>query len=225
MGAAARALRVMGFDDLVFVDPVRSIHHERALATATHGVGILEQAQVVSELEHALADCDLSVATTIRARSNVVLKVSVGELQEHCLGKLGSDGRVAIVFGGESTGLTNAEIDQCDLVASIPTVDDGTSLNLAQAVMIFAYEMAADTKVFGKTTATGPALVAGEYQHFVEQLQDFLRSIGVSPRSRAWRDIAARLPLLRASDIRLIRFVQKLLLHQKNPESARAQVD
>src|SRR5688572_7763914 len=136
IGAAARAMKTMGITDLRLVQPERFPAKE-AEWMATHAVDVLEQAKVVSTLAEAISDCAAAFALTARPRewSPQVLDVRAAAARA-----LSLDDRVAFVFGSESAGLTNEEMFACQHLVHIPANPGASSLNLAQAVQVVAYE-------------------------------------------------------------------------------------
>jgi tRNA/rRNA methyltransferase len=139
VGAAARALKNMGFGDLRLVAP-RDYDPRAAAAMAVHADDVLERERIYPNLAAALDDRTLTVGTTCRigpyrSETRALRDAASGLIAE-------SDAnRVAIVFGPEDFGLTNAEIAQCHRLITIPTAPDYPSLNLAQAVIVVAYEL------------------------------------------------------------------------------------
>ncbi|AMN46765.1 tRNA (cytidine32/uridine32-2'-O)-methyltransferase [Steroidobacter denitrificans] len=139
IGAAARAMKNMGLQELHLVRP-RSFPDPEASARASGADDLLETAQVHEHLEDAIAACGLVVGSSARQR---YLSLNLLEPRE-CAARIvqaSRSGKVAIVFGTERTGLTNAELAHCNLLATIPTDSRYSSLNLAMAVQVFAYEL------------------------------------------------------------------------------------
>ncbi len=139
IGATARAMKNMGLSQLVLVRP-KLFPHPEATALSAGAEDILKQASVVDSLSEAVSDCTLVAATSARMRTVSLpqqsLDVATAQLlQETQISK------VAILFGCERTGLTNAALDLCQLHLSIPANEDYNSLNLAQAVLLIAYEL------------------------------------------------------------------------------------
>mgnify|MGYP001263140033 CR=1 FL=1 len=140
IGSAARACLNMGCRDLVLVAPER-LDLERALPLATvHAKDILTSARVVGDLPEALADCAAAYGTTARLGGWRQAVSTPRTLAAQLAPRLESGERLALVFGPEDQGLTNEETMILDGLCSIPTAVEGTSLNLAQAVMVLLYE-------------------------------------------------------------------------------------
>jgi tRNA/rRNA methyltransferase len=139
IGAAARAMKTMGLTRLVLVRP-RHFPHAEAEALAVGADDVLAGARVCDDLAEALSGTILAIAATARHRD---LAHEVVDCREACarLAAESAAGEVAIVFGTERTGLTAKQISQCHVIATIPTNEAFSSLNLAQAVQVFAYEL------------------------------------------------------------------------------------
>ncbi len=139
IGAAARALANMGLADLRLVAPDASWDRV-ASEMAAHGREVLRNSAVYPDLEAALHDCVMSIGTTCRPglyRSGAQpLRPAIAEMTQHKF-----DGRVAFVFGPEDYGLSNDDLRYCQRLITIPTAPQYRSINLAQAVMLVAYEL------------------------------------------------------------------------------------
>jgi tRNA (cytidine32/uridine32-2'-O)-methyltransferase len=139
IGAAARAIRTMGFDRLGLVAP-HKFPHPDAVAMASGATGVLDEAAVMPTLVDALSDCTLVLGCTARARAVQLEELTPREAAARA--RVASvRGPVAIVFGNERTGLENDELMSCHAAVRIPSVEDFPSLNLAQAVQVLAYEL------------------------------------------------------------------------------------
>lgn len=139
IGSTARAMKTMGLNSLYLVNP-KSFPDYKAKEMAAGADDVLEQAIVTTTLEEALAGCQLILATSARPRGLSLpglLPVSSAEL----IGKQADNTQVAIVFGREHAGLTNEELLKCHYHINIPSNPEYSSLNLAQAVQIIAYEI------------------------------------------------------------------------------------
>ena len=139
IGAAARAMKTMGLSRLVLVKP-KHFPHADAEALASGALDVLRAAVVRDSLEEALAGTVLAVASTSRHRD---LTHEVVDCREACkrMVQVASHDEVALVFGPERTGLTVRDVNKCQLIAAIPANPDYASLNLAQAVQVFGYEL------------------------------------------------------------------------------------
>ena len=142
MGAAARAMKVMGLSDLTLVNP-KSLPDDQAIAMSSNATDILNKATIVENLSDAISDCQLVFGTSARSERTLSWDVqdsrSCGEhIAKHA--NSSSDAKVAILFGRESSGLTNEELAVCQHLVHIPTNPNYSSLNIASAVQILAYE-------------------------------------------------------------------------------------
>jgi tRNA (cytidine32/uridine32-2'-O)-methyltransferase len=179
IGAAARAVKNMGLRRLELVRPVRFPDPE-AVARSSGANDILDNAGVHDSLDAALQGCNLVYGTSARLRS---LPWPLVTPRECANGVREATGEVALVFGRERTGLTNAELERCDRLVHIPCNPGYSSLNVASAVQILCYEMrlAAEEGQQPTTIQADSPLAAREdleglYQHLEETLiaLDFL---------------------------------------------------
>lgn len=138
IGSITRVMKNMGLSQLFLVNPQCNHLGQEAHLMAVHGRDLLATAQVVPDLTTALMGCKKAIATTGLQRT---LATPV-ETPKQALPWLLTDNQPsAIIFGREDHGLTNAELNQAQKLVCIPTGDDYTSLNLAQAVTVFCYEL------------------------------------------------------------------------------------
>ena len=141
IGACARAMKNMGLSDLALVAPEK-FPHKDATARASGAVDILENATVVDSLDEAIKDCVFTAGASARSRTINWPCLEPRECATKLLDK-SQAGPVAAVFGPEKYGLTNAQLDLCDTLLTIPTNPDFSSLNLGMAVQILTYELRA----------------------------------------------------------------------------------
>ena len=139
VGAAARAMKVMGFSDLVLVRPrfADVLSREETVAMASGAADILVRARIVDSLGEALEGIQWACATAMTPRDfgppTFTPRVHFEALAKQPV-------RVGLVFGAERTGMSNDDVYRCNACLSIPTHPDYGSLNLAQAVQLLAYE-------------------------------------------------------------------------------------
>jgi tRNA/rRNA methyltransferase len=156
VGAAARACLNMDVDRLVLVDP-QNYDPAKALPLATaHARHILDSARIVDTLDEAVGDCGLVVATTTRTGGWRTGVSTPAQAATRVREALADSEPVAIVFGPEDRGLTNDEVIPAQVICTIPTARQGTSLNLAQAVLIVLYECFQASRERG-FSPTGPS--------------------------------------------------------------------
>lgn len=139
IGAVARAMKNMGLRELHLVSP-ELFPHADATARASSAMDVLETARVHEKFEDAIKDCGLVVGTSARQRHLPWELVEPRECAARIVQASRGD-RVALVFGTERVGLTNEELARCNLLISIPTDPEYSSLNLSMAVQVVAYEL------------------------------------------------------------------------------------
>jgi tRNA/rRNA methyltransferase len=139
MGATARALKNMGFADLRFVAPDRRDTRPE-LVMAVHANDVYSTAQTFPDLSSALDGCTIAIGTTAHSGPYRQAALPIREAAAELAG-LGAANRVAIIFGPEDFGLANEDLKLCQRLITIPANPAYPSLNLAQAVMLTAYEL------------------------------------------------------------------------------------
>jgi TrmH family RNA methyltransferase len=170
VGAAARAMKNFGFTDLWIVGGKKERVDDVSAWWAVGAIDVVNGATRVDTLEEALADCHLSVATTaVRARQ-VFEELTPSEVARLAGEQLDESHRLAVVFGREKTGLTGREVMLCQRTASIPTWPEFPTMNLAQSVAIFCYEL-------GKQLRTRRAEADPAPHHLLQHLNAHARSL------------------------------------------------
>lgn len=170
IGAAARAMKAMGLSRLVLVNP-RFFPDAQADAMAAGATDLLVGAQVVDSLSVALAGTGLAVAMTARRRE---LAVPALWARDAAAELMHQDGEIAIVFGNETSGLSNEELALCRRWAMIPVNPDFSSLNLAAAVQVMCYELrqaAIDPGLPPVISGAGLAASYDEVEHLVAHFE------------------------------------------------------
>jgi RNA methyltransferase, TrmH family, group 1 len=154
IGAAARAMKTMGFSDLRIVDS--EAHLEPATRWVAHGSGdIIDNITCYSTLADALHDVDFTVATTARSRARFHYYATPQELLPMLEEKSQWMSHTALVFGREDSGLTNDELALADVLTGVPMVADYPSLNLGQAVMVYCYQLSSLLQQVSANVASG----------------------------------------------------------------------
>lgn len=199
VGAAARALKTMGFRDLRLVRPCDHLcSRSRWMAHASEE--ILESAAVYDELNAALTDVDFCIGSTARRRHSHKDYLPSRELADHLRQKIGVVHHAAILFGREDRGLLNEEIERCDLLTTIPLHNPYPSLNLAQAVMVYAYELAR----LGDDHAVETPADEGEWDALKKRIIPLLHKVGMTKKPRIFHYLLNRLGYLTREDVRLL---------------------
>ncbi len=218
IGAAARAMKAMGLSDLRLVAPERYPAPE-AEWLATNAVDVLHSARLHSSLEEAIKDCVAAFAFSARPRE---WSPQVLEVREAARRAIEIGGPVAFVFGNETAGLTNEEMFACQFLVHIPASAEFSSLNLAQAVQVAAYEarMAGGGGVpAGRAEKLATVEdIEGLYAHLEEAATAsafYVPGSGSRLRER-WRRLFSRVPVLEREEVNILRGLLKALLQKRN---------
>jgi len=139
IGSVARAMKTMGLSELYLVSP-EQFPHPKAIEMASGASDVLDQAVVVETLDDAIADCHLVIGTSARMRTIPWPLFSPREMIEKIKQEPASS-QIAFLFGREQSGLTNRELQRCHLHTQIPANPHYSSLNIAAAVQVIAYEI------------------------------------------------------------------------------------
>lgn len=175
IGAVARAMKNMCLEELALVNPCPHLTEE-AVARASGADDLLRRARLFDSLEEALADCELVVGASARLRKVRWPQLDPRECAVKLAGEAAAGRRAALVFGRERTGLTNAELDLCHYLVHIPANPGYSSLNVAMAVQVLAYELRM-AAVEPETPEREKAPVAA-FEGFMDHLAEALYDIG-----------------------------------------------
>ena len=204
IGAAARAIKTMGYTRLRLVAPGNHLAQEaRKLAHAS--AEILENAEIFTGLKDAIADLDITVATSAKIRDARFEHQNISDIPGIIRSKGESINKVGLVFGREESGLTNDEIRMCDLVSTIPMKQFYPSLNLGQSVMIYAYTMAA-LDMPESDINTAPRDQQG-FRAMMDKAKLVLKDLEIDRHPALYNLILNRLATLGEDDIHLIHSV------------------
>ncbi|MBO1437920.1 RNA methyltransferase [Meiothermus sp. CFH 77666] len=191
VGAAARAMQNFGISDLWLVAPEPRVREDLALhpggsmayRLAVHAEEILDNLKVVQALPEAVAEARLVVGTTVREREIYTGPVVDPKRMAQRVAGVAPQGKVALVFGRETSGLTTDELDLSQLIVRIPTSPKQPSLNLAQAVLLLCYE------VFGASLnppepAPGELAEQAALQMLFDDIREYILRIGFTDENR-----------------------------------------
>lgn len=184
IGAAARAIKTMGFSELVLVNPrfADAAKQDEAIAFASGALDVLEAARIVGSIDEAMEGCNFAAAVSSRLREFSPPIVTPRGLSA----QLAADSGLcaALLFGNERFGLPNDAVEKCNVLINIPANPDYSSLNLAQAVQVLAYEcrvaamgdQTLTTDIGFQGEAASIAQIDGMYAHLEQALVaiDFL---------------------------------------------------
>ncbi len=212
VGAAARAIKTMGFNNLLLVNPCN--HLSDPARWLAHGSGeILENAKVFSSLQEAVADFDFIIGTTAKNRSVKYDYHPLHQLPEIVNSKGSTIKNIAVVFGREESGLRNEELRLCHLVTTVPMKTTFPSLNLAQAVMLYAWEL---SKIEYSTTTALPDKDEESFNSAYQKAGTLLQEAGFKEDSAIYPRFLERISMLKEGDIHLLHsFCNKLLTGKK----------
>ena len=169
IGSVARAMKNLGAKELAIVGKART-RSFWARAMAVHGRDVLAETKCYESIRAAIADCTLVVGTTCRSGLYRSHSRSPREVAPEIVGAAGK-GKVAILFGPEDHGLSNKDLEHCQLLVTIPTHPEYQSLNVAQAAVICLYEV----YVASMVSAGESSINRAEAEH-IERLFDIMRN-------------------------------------------------
>lgn len=233
IGAAARAMKVMGLYDLCLVSP-KHFPDTQATAMASGADDVLEQAKVVDCVADAIADCHIIIGTSARSTRYLQWPLRTArECGQYIAEQIQANSedntpykKVAILFGRERTGLTNDELDYCQSLVHIPSNPDYSSLNVAAAVQLISYEcsMHRSQRLIStpkqnenrQETPIDQAAIEGFYQHLENTLADIRYLNPDNPRylMRRLRRLFGRIDIL-PSEMNILRGILSAMQGRK----------
>ena len=195
VGAAARALNTMGLTSLWIVNS--SVHRDKAARILAHGSAhVLEQVREFASLAQVRDEVDFMVGTSAKPRHHRDVLLAPEQLRQQLQDKGDTVTNTALVFGREDSGLHSHEIALCDLLTSIPLARPYPSLNLGQAVMLYAYVL---------QQLSPPETVAeaapDQYRSLRRKCAALLQQVGYDRQEKLYQWLMERLPLLNKRDI------------------------
>lgn len=208
VGSTARAMFTMGLSQLVVVSPVCDPQCDEAYWLAHSAAEVVRNLRVVDRLEDALAGTVFSIGTTRRTRRVGYPVFTPEQAVEQILGR-GREQSVAVVFGRESSGLTNPELALCSIQSTVPTATENHSLNLAQAVLVYCYVLFQASLMPSEREQDWKLATHVEMEHFYGHLRQTLASLRTKPASTMesylarFRRVISRMPL-ESRDVNLL---------------------
>lgn len=226
IGAAARAMLNFGLARMRLVAPRDGWPNPRAVAMASGAAGrVLDMAGTFDDVPGAIADCAYVFATTARARDLTKPVMTPERAMEHARALISGGQRVAVLFGPERTGLENPDIARANALISIPVNPDFPSLNLAQAVLLCAYEWCR------QGTATPPEVlelagtdlapvieIARLGDHFEDRLEEagfFFPPTKAQGMKLNLRNFWSRMPMTRA-DVQMLHGALRQIIRKRD---------
>ena len=223
IGGVARAMKNMGLSRLSLVAPEAPFPHAKARARASGAVNVLENTQIFSTLEEAIAGCSLVIGASARMRTLPWPVVDPRECASRVV-NIDKDAEVAIVLGRENSGLTNEELELCQLLVTIPTNPDFSSLNIAAAAQVLCYEirLAANIAKIPADEPDSPLATSAErdglFTHFEEALTEleFLKPDNPGQLMRRLKRLFTRTGLERL-EVNILRGIMTAAQKAKKP--------
>lgn len=225
VGAAARAIKTMGFSRLVLVRPRYPdvLQHPEAIAFASGAQDVLDGAQIVETMDEALAGCDFVAAVSARLREFSPPVLSPREFASSAGQR--KESHIALIFGSERYGLPNEVVVNCHALINIPANPDYSSLNLAQAIQLMAYEgrlsdvapqTAAHTMIGFQGQLAQVEEIEGMYRHLEQALIaiDFLNPDNPKKLMPRIKRLLSRTQL-ETEEVNILRGVAKKILDLK----------
>jgi len=224
IGAAARAMKTMGFSELVLVNPrfSNAPEQDEAIAFASGAQDVLTAARIVGSIEEALSDCNFAAAVSARLREFSPPIIAPRALAAQLTMDAGLD--AALVFGNERFGLPNEIVEKCNVLINIPANPDYSSLNLAQAVQVLAYECRVAacgdglqaTDIGFQGDAAGVAQIDGMYAHLEQALVaiDFLDPANPKKLMSRLKRLFSR-TRLEIEEVNILRGIAKQILSRR----------
>lgn len=202
IGAACRAMANNDISELRIVGKIEDYDIEHIHVLAIHAGAIFDNAHFYDSIREATADCSICAGTTRRRgkkRGKLLLPEEFAKMTSETTD---SNAKVAIVFGNERTGLTDPQLDECNLGVTIPSSDNFGSLNLSHAVQILSYHMYRQSLVEKKSDYRGYTplsleRVAQTVQNITDNMQKigFFKMPGREDMENFWRSILSRASL------------------------------
>ena len=224
IGGAARAMWNFGLDRMHVVAPRDGWPNGKAVAMASGAGRLLDEAGLFETTAEAVASADFVMATTARSRGLTKPIVSPERAMELAVEKLGQGQKVAVLFGPERAGLENDDIARANAIISVPVNPVFASLNLAQCVLLLAYEWRRQT---GEVAPERVELAGTEFasqveveklaEHFEDRLEDagfFFPETKAASMKTNLRNLWSRMPLTRA-DVQTLHGILRQLLRAK----------
>jgi tRNA/rRNA methyltransferase len=212
IGAAARAIKTMGFADLRLVAPERYPAPE-ARWLAAHAVDVLEAASLHETLQDSIKGCVAAFAMSARPRE---WSPQVLDLRSAAARAMELDGPVAFVFGNEQAGLTNEEMFACQALVHIPASRESSSLNLAQAVQVVAYELHMALDVAVPFSRVEKAATVEDLEGLYGHLEQAAATSGFMTQNSRLRErfrrLFSRVPRMEREEVNILRGLLKALL-------------
>lgn len=205
VGAAARAMKTMGFEQMRLVNS--RVHEQDKAHWVAHGAQeILDNAEYFAELAPALADMDLVIATTARERGRYRYYLTPQQAIQQVNNKQVQ--KVALLFGCEESGLSNEDLTHADIISYLPLKVSYPSLNLGQAIMLYAYEFSQGL-IEPAAEITNNIGESSQLRVLQQHTAQLFEKIGVTQQEKLSEWVSDRLPMLEQRDLNLLHLLFK----------------
>jgi len=198
IGSTLRAMKTMGFGSLCLVNP-KEFPSEEVTALAANASDLIDSVQVVNCIEEALDGCNLVIGTSSRDRKVPWPNESIASAAPKIIAEADKNNTVAILFGREDRGLTNDELQRCNLHVHIPANEDYPVLNVAMSVQVVCYQLlisrAIDSEMKNNQHWDVPLAEANHVNRLVEHFTDVAEKLEVFNKGNP-RQIGARIKRL-----------------------------
>ncbi|MFC2121909.1 tRNA/rRNA methyltransferase, partial [Bacteroidota bacterium] len=201
IGAAARAIKTMGFNSLRLVNPCNHLA-EPARWLAHGSIELLEEAGVFNTFDQAVEDIDFIIGTTSKIRTIKQDYYPANKIYSLIQDKKESIKNLALVFGGEESGLSNKILKKCHIASSIPMKSKYPSLNLAQSVMVYAYSVSGLDNTIPESTDNINQILS--YKELRSKTKEILNKIDIKSSTNIHSRIMERMAILGQDDINLL---------------------
>ncbi|MGR3453020.1 RNA methyltransferase [Pseudooceanicola sp.] len=224
IGGAARAMWNFGLDRMRLVEPRDGWPNQKAVAMASGAGRLLDEAGVFATTAEAVGDCDYVFATTARARGLTKPVVTPERAMEMAREKIAAGDRVAVLFGPERAGLENEDIARANAIVNVPVNPDFASLNLAQCVLLTAYEWRRQgvavqperVELAGTDWASHVEIekLADHYEARLDEAGFFFPATKAEGMKLNLRNLWSRMPLTRA-DVQVLHGIMRQMVRWK----------
>ncbi|WP_324754513.1 RNA methyltransferase [Roseovarius sp. Pro17] len=225
IGASARAMWNFGLDRMRIVAPRDGWPNPNAVAMASGAGRLLDEALLVDDLPGALADCHYVYATTVRGRELTKPILSPEEAMRDAARRIGEGQKVAVLFGPERSGLENDDVARANAIITVPINPEFPSLNLAQCVLLTAYEwrrasaLVPEGQVHMHNTVwadhTEVEALAAHYEERMNEAAFFYPEHKAASMRQTLRNFWSRMPLTQA-DARLLHGIMRQMVRWKD---------
>ena len=223
IGAAARAMLNFGLDRMRLVDPRDGWPNPKAVAMASGAGRVLDAAQLAGTTAEAVADCGFVYATTARPRGLTKPVLTPEAAMRDAASRIAAGQPVAVMFGPERAGMENDDIARANAIVSVPVNPEFPSLNLAQCVLLMAYEWRRATtetpaervEALGDwATQVEVEKLAEHYETRLDEAGFFFPETKAEGMKRSLRNLWSRMPLTRA-DVQMLHGILRQMVRWK----------